>query len=116
MPNSDDLNRIREEISMDDKPMRKILKSASVKKYFGGVLQGDAVKTAPKGYAKDHPAIDLLRHKSMYFTREFKDKEVLAADFATELNRTFKALRPYFDYMSEVLTTDANGQLLKGLK
>ncbi|MBX2844571.1 MAG: DUF2461 domain-containing protein [Saprospiraceae bacterium] len=112
-PEKHDLLRIRQEIAADDQPIRKLLKSKKVKAYFGGAFNaGDTLKTAPKGFDKDHPAIDLLRMKSFTFTRSFTNKEVHSKDFLVEVNTTLKALRPYFDYMSEVLTTDLNGRSL----
>lgn len=107
-PNPADLRRIRDEIAMDDKPIRKIIKAKKFKEYFGQ-LNGDAVKTAPKGFKKDHPAIDLIRMKQFTVSRQFSDKEILDKDFKKEVIKTFEAMRPYFDYMSEVLTTDLNG-------
>lgn len=107
-PNPADLKRIREEIARDDKPLRKILKSASFKKNFGE-MTGDAVKTSPKGFSKEHPAIDLLRHKQFLLTHSFTDQEVHDPKFLKNLVKVFKAMQPFFNYMSEVLTTDANG-------
>ena len=107
-PNPADLKRIRDEIAADDKTLRKIIASSSFKKTFGE-LQGETVKTAPKGFAKDHPAIDLLRHKQFLISRSFTDKEATSPDFLKEVVQSFRNMRPFFDYMSEVLTTDANG-------
>ena len=107
-PNPADLKRIRQEIEMDDQPLRKIINAAAFKKNFG-VLTGAQVKTAPRGFAKDHPAIDLLRYKQFIVYREFSDKEVTDLKFLKEAVKTYKAVRPFFDYMSEVLTTDLNG-------
>ncbi len=107
-PNAADLKRIRQHIAFDDQPLRKILKSAKFKKHFGS-LQGEQLKTAPRGFEKDHPAVDLLRYKQLYAFRTFTDAEVLDEQFLPELVKTFLALRPYFDYMSEILTTDLNG-------
>lgn len=107
-PEPKDLKRIREEIAMDDKPLRKIIKSASFKKHWGAI-EGNQVKTTPKGFPKDHPAIDLLRYKSYVISHHFTDKEVTTPGFAKEVMKYFKATRPFFDYMSEVLTTDLNG-------
>ncbi|RYD92382.1 MAG: DUF2461 domain-containing protein, partial [Sphingobacteriales bacterium] len=56
-PNADDLKRIREDIAFDDTPLRKILKSKSFTDTFG-TLQGEQVKTAPKGFSAAHEAID----------------------------------------------------------
>ncbi len=108
-PNPADLKRIRQEIAFDDKPLRKIINSKKFKDMFGQ-LEGDKVKTAPKGFDKDHPAIDLLRYKSMTIGRKFTDKEVTDESFLKEAVKTFRAMRPFFDYMSEVLTTDADGR------
>jgi uncharacterized protein (DUF2461 family) len=73
-------------------------------------MQGDKVKTTPRGFDKDHPAIDLLRHKQFWFERSFSDQEVTSADFINQVNKTFKSIRPFFNHMSEVLTTDLNGE------
>ncbi len=107
-PNPADLKLIRQNIAFDDKPLRKIMKSTKFKKYFGN-FRGQTVKTAPKGFDKEHPAIDLLRFKQFYVLRTFTDKEVTDPKFLSEVVKTFMALRPFFDYMSEILTTDLNG-------
>ncbi|MCB9337282.1 MAG: DUF2461 domain-containing protein [Lewinellaceae bacterium] len=107
-PEAADLKRIREEFALDDQPIRNIMADPVFKKYFG-TLQGDEVKTAPKGFDKDHPAIDLIRKKSFTVHRNFTDKEVTGEGFLQEVKQTFEAMRPYFDYMSVVLTTDLNG-------
>lgn len=111
-PNSDDLRHIRQQIAGDSKPLRKVITSASFKKLFGS-LQGDQVKTAPKGFSKDHPDIDLLRHKQFLVYRSFTNKEAHDATFLREVVKTFKGMRPFFDYMSDILTTDLNGAPLK---
>ena len=107
-PVPEDLKRIRKDISFDATPLRKILKSKSFISMFGA-LKGDQVKTTPQGFDAHHEAIDLLRYKQFLLIRPFSDKEVLSSQFLKEANRTFKAMRPFFDYMSEVLTTDSNG-------
>ena len=107
-PEASDLKRIREEIAADASPLRKIINAKSFKDHFGE-LGGQQLKTNPRGYAKDHPDIDLLRYKSFVVTKYFTDKEVQAPGFANEVLKYFKATRPFFDYMSDVLTTDSNG-------
>ncbi len=110
-PTSGDLLRIRKELAADDKTLRKILTGEQIKKYFGR-LQGEETKTAPRGFAKDSSGIDLIRKKQFLLQRNFTDMEVLSPDFQKEVVNTFKALRPFFDYLSEVLTTDENGESL----
>ena len=107
-PNAEDLKRVRDDIAFDATPLRKILKSRSFTTTFG-VLQGEQLKTAPKGFEAGHEAIDLLRYKQFLLIRRFSDKEVLSDTFLKEASQTFKNMRPFFDYMSEVLATDTNG-------
>jgi len=110
-PNPEDLKRIREDIAMDDTELRAVLTDKKFKNTFGELL-GDKVKTSPKGYKKDDPAIDLLRHKQFLVMKKFTDEEVLSNVFTDKVVGTFVAMRPFFDYMSVVLTTDANGEPL----
>jgi uncharacterized protein (TIGR02453 family) len=110
-PNRDDLKRIREEIATDDSALRTIINDQLFVDTFGS-LAGEQLKRAPKGFSPDHEAIDLLRYKQYIVTREFTDKEVLAPNFAERLDQCFQNMRPFFDYMSVVLTTDANGESL----
>ena len=108
-PNKDDLLRFREDIAFDAKPLRKILSSKSFIETFG-TLDGEQLKTSPKGFDKEHPDVDLLRYKQFIISKKFTDKEVLSPDFAKQVSDTFKKMRPFFDYMSESVTTDANGE------
>jgi uncharacterized protein (TIGR02453 family) len=107
-PNKEDLARIRKEIDFDAQPLRDIINNKTFKKTFG-TLQGEKLKTAPKGYPKDHENVDLLRYKQFLVMQQFKDEEVTAPDFLQKVVAGFQAMRPFFDYMSEVLTTDENG-------
>jgi uncharacterized protein (TIGR02453 family) len=107
-PNKEDLFRIRKEFEIDDSQIRKIISTKKFKEIWGDFV-GDELKTAPKGFDKEHPAIDLIRKKQYIFTKKFDDKEVVSAEFLNKIDDAFKTIRPYFDYMSDVLTTDLNG-------
>ena len=107
-PNAEDLKRIRDEIAFDASPLRKILKSKSFISTFSS-LQGEQLKTSPKGFDAGNDAIDLLRFKQFLVMRKFTDGEVLSETFLKEAGKTFKNMRPFFDYMSGILSTDNNG-------
>lgn len=66
----DQLARFREAVD-DDKTGRQIEKLASdlAKKYQVGSI--GELKTAPRGYPKDHPRIELLRRKGLMMSKEF---------------------------------------------
>ncbi|MGS4344850.1 DUF2461 domain-containing protein [Myroides odoratus] len=107
-PNKDDLLRIRKEIALDDSELREIISDSTFVQLFGGLV-GEELKTAPKGFDKEHPAIDLLRKKQFLVMRSFTDEEILQPNFINDVIHTFEGMKPFFDYMSEVLTTDVNG-------
>jgi uncharacterized protein (TIGR02453 family) len=107
-PNAEDIKRIREDISFDPAPLRTILNSTSFIKTFG-TLEGEKLKTTPKGFVAEDDAIELLRYKQFLLIRHFTDRDVTSEDFLKEANQTFKSMRPFFDYMSMVLTTDGDG-------
>lgn len=110
-PSPEDLLRIRKEFEMDASEMRAILNDKTFKSVWGNFV-GDELKTAPKGFDKEHPDIDLIRKKQYIFTKKYTDKQVLAEGFLDDVNASFKVVRPYFDYMSSVLTTNLNGESL----
>ncbi len=111
-PNNQDLMRLRKEFEMDASEIKKIVSDKTFVKYFGELQGEDGVKTAPKGFDKNHPDIDLIKKKQYVVMRKFSDQEVLADSFSKEVLNTFLAMRPFLDYMSEVLTTDLNGESL----
>ena len=112
-PNPADLLRIRKEFEQNDSEIRTILSNKKFISLFGK-LMGEEVKTAPKGFSADHPAIDLIRKKQFYVMRTFADAEVTNPDFQDKVVETFLGLRPFFDYMSAVLTTNLNGEVIVG--
>lgn len=107
-PNPQDLKRIREEIAADPAALREILLSKTFTETFSN-LKGEQVKTAPKGFAADHEAIDLLRYKQFLLVKRFTDKEVLSPDFVKDAAGAYRQMLPFFDYMSDILTSDSNG-------
>ncbi len=110
-PEAKDLLRIRKEFEISSTEIEKIIADKTFIQYFGE-LKGDSVKTAPRGFDKNHPAIDLIRKKQFLVMRKFTDTEVLSDNFQKEVLLTLLAMRPFFDYMSEILTTDMNGEPL----
>ena len=95
-------------MELDPDEFRALMEEPNFKVSWG-TLQGDEVKTAPKGFSKEDPNIDLIRKKMYLFRKDFTDKEVLRADFFERITEDFKNIRPFLDYMSSVLTTDLNG-------
>ena len=93
------LSAIREKISDSPNEFIKITKAKYFIKYFGSV-DGEKLKTAPKGYPKDHPHIELLKLKSYLVVNEATDKLVLSTDFQNHVINVFKTMKPLNDYLN----------------
>lgn len=98
-PPSSWLKAIRQEIDYNTKEFKKILNSKRFKEYFGE-MEGEQLKTAPKGYPKDHPEIEVLRYKSLLAVHNLTDKQVLSDDFSEHVVKVFKALKPFNDFLN----------------
>lgn len=110
-PNPADLKRIRIDLSQDFETIHNVANNDLFKKYFGQI-EGESLSRPPQGFDKDNKNIDLIKKKQYLISRKFTDAEVLAPDFHVEVLKTFEAMRPFFDYMSIVLTTNSNGELI----
>jgi len=101
-PEPESLKKIRQEIDYNAPEMVKIINSADFKKHFSEPYD-DKVKTAPKGYPKDHPHIDLLRYRSFIYMQQFTDKETQSQEFPKMIRETFKTMKPYLDFLRKGL-------------
>jgi len=100
MPPAPWLSAIREKI--DDEPERflKVINDKEFVKYFGAIT-GESLKKAPKGYPSDHPHIELLKFKSYLVMSELKDNQVLDDRYFDSVIKTFKAMKPFNDFLNE---------------
>jgi uncharacterized protein (TIGR02453 family) len=110
-PNKEDLLLIRKHLAQDSSELRKLIKSKPFRTLFD-TLKGSQLKTAPRGFDKDHPDVDLLRYKQFMLRHDFTSEEVHSTDFPKIVAKAFNQMRPFFNYMSEILTTDLNGRSL----
>ena len=108
-PNPKDLYRIRREIFFDSSELKKII-SKNEFLHVWGKLKGNELKTAPRNFNKSHPDISLIRKKQYIFSIKYSDQEVLEDTFIEKLNLAIKTVRPFVNYMSEILTTNENGE------
>jgi uncharacterized protein (TIGR02453 family) len=93
------LSAIREKISDKPDEFIKITKTKDFIKYFGSI-DGEKLKTVPKGYPKDHPYIELLKFKSYLVMNKASDKLVLSNSFFEHIIDVFKAMKPLNDYLN----------------
>lgn len=93
------LNAIREKIDGNAEALLKIVNSKEFRKYFGQ-LEGEKLKTAPKGYPKDHPHIELLKMKSYLAEMTISDKVVTSGECFDLVVGAFRAMKPLNDFLT----------------
>lgn len=109
-PEREDLVRIRKAIEMED-DLEKILQQKAFQKNFGE-LKGDQLKNVPKDFEKDHPRGELLKFKQYLLMKNYSDQEVKQGNFVQNILKDYELMRPFFLYMTDVLTTNENGESL----
>lgn len=102
MPKGPWLKAIRQEIVYETAAFKEILNSESFRKYFGE-MEGEKLKTAPRDYPKDHPEIELLRHKSYLATHRCADEQVLSDGFLAHCGRVYEALFPFDQFLNRAM-------------
>jgi uncharacterized protein (TIGR02453 family) len=103
MPDAANLGKIRQEIDYNVDGINKILKAKKFKSLYKGLDDFDKLKTMPKGYSKDHPALDLLKHKSFIVSRPFTDKQVTDKKFVKLFTESAKVIKPLNDFLKEAI-------------
>ena len=104
MPDAERLGKIRQEIDYNFDKLNKITKGKKFKSLYPTFDDFDKLKTAPKGYAKDHPQIELLKLKSFIVSKEFSDKEVLDKKFVKKVADYCKEIKPLNDFIKEAIS------------
>jgi uncharacterized protein (TIGR02453 family) len=99
MPSAAQLNRFRKAIDRDASEFKKLTRARAFVAQFG-MIEGERLKTSPKGYDQDHPEIDLLRLKQVTVVWNFPDKAVVARDYPEQVIKACRAMRPFLDYLN----------------
>jgi len=129
-PGKDELQTIRANLLRSSSRFRGIISSPAFEKLFGEAkpkpaVKGkkvsptttdsysqrrnvfgreDELKVAPKGVAKDHKDIDILKLRSFAVSIRFEDDEVLAKDFKEKLGEVVKVMRPFVRCLNDLMT------------
>jgi uncharacterized protein (TIGR02453 family) len=98
MPSSEWLHRIRTKIAEKPKKFLEIIESPVFTKYF--TFEGEKLKRPPQGFDKEHPYIELLKHKSFLAMCSLSDKDIVSKDFLKYCSNAFKALKPFDDFLN----------------
>ncbi|MEM7797880.1 MAG: DUF2461 domain-containing protein [Chloroflexota bacterium] len=91
-PDKEILGAIRQEVAEKHDVLEALLADERFKAAFpNGLESSSALKTAPRGFAKDHPAVEYLRLKNYVAFRSLSDAEVTAPTFQDDLVEMYAA-------------------------
>ena len=98
MPPMPWLSNIREKIGDEGDKFLKIVRNSEFVKFFGE-LDGEKLKSAPKGFSNDHKYIEYLRMKSFVAVRMITDREVTSGGYMDLVLKGFSLMKPLNDFL-----------------
>jgi len=107
-PEADDLKKIRKEIAFFYDDLEAILDEKDFKREFTDFAREEknTLKNPPRGYEKEHPAIDLLKLKSFESAQKIEIIVATKKDFVAEMSQKLIVLKPLNDFLNRALTSE----------
>lgn len=107
-PEAEDLKKVRKEIAFFHDDLEEIMHDKNFQKEFGDFdrNENNLLKNPPRGYEKDHPAIEFLKLKSFETSQKFNIEEVLKKDFVSKMTQKLIVLKPLNDFINRALTAE----------
>ena len=98
MPPPAPLKAVRQEIDYNLEEFEALVKDPAFASFFGEV-EGEKLKTTPKGYTADNPALPYLRHKSWQVARPLSDALVTSDALYDEVLQAIKLAQPFKEFL-----------------
>jgi uncharacterized protein (TIGR02453 family) len=107
-PEAGDLKKIRKEIAFFYDDLEAILDEKDFKREFGDFAREEknTLKNPPRGYDKEHPAINLLKLKSFESAQKINLAAATKKDFVAVMSQKLIILKPLNDYINRALTSE----------
>ena len=100
MPPMPWLTAIREKIDEQGDTLIKIIKNKDFCDFFGEI-EGEKLKSAPKGYYRDNKYIEFLKLKSFLISKVISDKDITSKECFDFIIRASRAMKPLNDFLSD---------------
>ena len=107
-PESEDLKKMRKEIAYFHDDLEAILNEKNFKHEFKDFDRNEknTLKNPPRGYEKEHPAIELLKLKSFESSQKIDISAACKKDFISVMSKKLIALKPLNDFINRALTSE----------
>jgi len=102
MPPAPVLKAVRNEIFHHIEEFNEIISERDFVKHFGD-FSSEKLKTAPKGFPKDFPDMELLKYKNYIVVESKTDKEMMTDSISKELKEDFKRIFRLNQFLNEAI-------------
>ena len=102
MPPPEFLQAIRQEIYYHPQNYLQLTENAEFKSTFT-LDYADKLKTAPKGYPKDWPYLDLIKNRNYAVGHRIAEEVLFAPDFLNYAINIFKIIHPFNHYLNKAV-------------
>ena len=99
MPSPAQLQAFRAAVAKSPFRFLELTEEMGFKDTFGAI-EGDRLKTAPRGFDPAHPQIYLLRLKQITVMRHYTDAQVTATGFTADVIQACRTMKPFLDYLN----------------
>lgn len=106
MPEAAQVKAVRQEIDYCWEEFRGLVEAPTFKSTFGDLYRSPetSLSTVPKGYDRNHPAIDYLKFKSFIAETPVADAELSSAGLHRKTVAAFKTLHPFICFINRTIT------------
>lgn len=101
MPDNKILLRVRSGIEANLSAWEKIVQDDHWKHVYGELLSNGKLTRPPKGFDKDSPALEWIKWKGFYVSKELTDEEATREDVIEQIVENLQVLRPLVAFLNE---------------
>jgi uncharacterized protein (TIGR02453 family) len=107
-PEPEDLKKMRKEIAYFHDDLETILNKKDFKKEFKDFDRNEKnmLKNPPRGFEKEHPAIEFLKLKSFESSQRIDISEATKKDFVATMSKKLIVLKPLNDFINRALAPE----------
>ena len=102
-PPQPQLHAVREHIAVNSRRLRTLVESPAFRRDVG-TLEGERLRRVPRGFSKDHEAVEYLKFRQFLAGREFESGFAISPKFYTGLLTVFRRVAPLMRFLNEPLT------------
>lgn len=102
-PPQPQLHAVREHIALNSRRLRTLVESPAFRRDVG-TLEGERLRRVPRGFSKDHEAVEYLKFRQFLAGREFEPGFAISPRFYAGLLTVFRRVVPLMRFLNEPLT------------